>query len=86
MEALLAHMQRNGQANATARELCEAYERTYADGGTGGRMFPHTGMARMNNLEAAGRVVCDRENKRICTVTGERVQVYSLPLQQVDWL
>lgn len=49
-------------------------------------MFPHTGMARMNNLEAAGRVVCDRDNKRICTVTGERVQVYSLPLQQVDWL
>lgn len=86
MEALLAHMQRNGHANATARELCQAYERTYAEGETGGRMFPHTGMARMNNLEAAGRVVCDRDNKRICTVTGERVQVYSLPLQQVDWL
>lgn len=49
-------------------------------------MFHHTGMARMNNLEAAGSVVCDRENKRICAVTGDRVQVYSLPTQQVDWL
>lgn len=41
MEALLAHMQRNGHANATARELCQAYERTYAEGETeAGACFP----------------------------------------------
>lgn len=82
MEAVLANLQRNGTANATVRELCEAYMHTYA----GCTMFPHHGEARMNALEAAGRVVCDRDNKRPCRVTGQSVKVYRLIPKQVDFL
>lgn len=81
MESLLANLQRNGQPDATVRELCEAYKATYGE-----EMFPHHGEARCCALEAAGRVLCDRDNKRLCRVTAQRVKVYRLIPKQVDFL
>lgn len=77
VEALLAANQRGGGKNMTNVEMCEAYLRTYGE-----NLFPHHGMARLNNLEAAGRVVCERENRRACTVTNHKVQTYTVPLAQ----
>lgn len=78
-EALLAQAQRNGAADMSYRELREEYARVY-----GVEIFPHTVQARLNALEHAGRVVCDRENRRKCRITGVLVQVYSVPLKQVE--
>jgi hypothetical protein len=77
-EALLAAHQRAGGVDMTNVEMCEAYQRVYGE-----TLYPHHGMARLNNLEAANRVVCDRENKRPCSVTGKLVQTYTVPLLQV---
>lgn len=81
LEAVLANLMRNGMPDATVRELCTAFERTY-----GVQLFPHHGEAGLAALEAAGRVQCDREHKRPCTVTGVAVKVYRLQAQQVSWL
>ena len=77
VEALIAAHQRAGGVDMTNVEMCAAYLRVYGE-----TLYPHHGMARLNNLEAANRVVCDRENKRACSITGQRVQVYALPLLQ----
>jgi hypothetical protein len=79
LEALLADHQRSGAADMTVRELCEAFCRVY-----GSVMFPNHCEAGMAALEAAERVVCDRENPRACRVTGVRVKVYRLEAKQVE--
>lgn len=81
LEALLAAHQRHGGADMTVRELCRAYEATY-----GLQLFPHHGEAGMVALEAAERVVCDRENRRACCVTGKLVKVYRLVPKQSELL
>jgi hypothetical protein len=77
LESLLAEHQRNGGEDMTVRELCEAFTRVY-----GGQLFPHHGEAGVSALEAAERVVCDRENRRACRVTGVHVKVYRLVPKQ----
>lgn len=84
VEAVLAKHQRNGGNDMTVNEVCRAYIAAYTDPVTGlpPVMHPSTANARLHGLEAAERVLCDRENKRMCTVTGKTVKVYSLPLKQ----
>lgn len=81
LESVLANLMRTGMPDATVRELCEAFWRTYEV-----QLFPHHGEAGLAALEAAGRVECDRDNKRPCTVTGVSVKVYRLHAKQVSWL
>lgn len=78
-EAVLANAQRSGAQNMSYMEVRADYSRIYGD-----ELFPHTVQARLNALEHAGRVVCDRENRRKCRITGVLVQVYSVPLKQVE--
>lgn len=78
VEALIAAHQRAGGVDMTNVEMCEAYQRVYGE-----VLYPHHGMARLNNLEAANRVVCDRVDKRRCSVTGHQVQTYTVPMMQV---
>lgn len=86
VEAILAQHQRNGGRDMTVNEVCAAYLAAYpVNEKTGGPtvMHPSTVNARLANLEAAGRVVCDRENKRFCSVVRSiPVKVYCLPLKQ----
>lgn len=79
LESLLADHQRNGGQDMTVRELCAAFDRVY-----GVALFPHHGEAGMCALEAAQRVLCDRENKRHCKVTNVLVKVYRLAEKQVE--
>jgi hypothetical protein len=79
VESLLANHQRDGGKDMTVREVCEAYLRVYGD-----PMFPNHAEGRLGNLEAAKRVVCDRENKRQCRVTGVTVKVYRVVEKQVE--
>ena len=86
LEAILANHQRDGGADMTVRELCEAFNAMgYRD--RSGRplvLFPNHCEAGMASLEAAERVQCDRENKRACRVTGVHVKVYRLVAKQVE--
>jgi len=79
IESILASHQRNGGADMTTREICEAYERMWQV-----MLFPNQAEGRLASLEAAQRVVCDRENRRKCRVTGQTVKVYFVQAQQVD--
>ena len=78
IESLLASTQRSGGDGLTVREVCREYERVYGD-----VLFPNHAEARLSNLEAAGRVLVDRLNPRACSVTGVKVKVCRVPLQQV---
>lgn len=79
LESLLAQHQRDGGLDMTTREACEAFQRVY-----GAELFPHHGEAGLSALEAAQRVLCDRENKRRCRVTGVMVKTYRVELKQVE--
>lgn len=81
IEAILASHQRNGGADLTTREVCQEYERIW-----GVMLFPNQAEGRLASLEAAERVVCDREKKRKCRVTGQVVKVYSVQALQVEIL
>lgn len=87
LEALLAQHQRNGGQDMTVNELRVAFNGAgYRNERTGEplELYPNTCEAGMSALEAAQRVVCDRENKRHCTVTGVLVKVYRLKAKQVE--
>lgn len=79
VESILAKTQRLGGADMTTREICEAYKDVW-----GVMLFPGQAEGRLASLEAAERVICDRENKRKCRVTGQVVKVYCVPAVQVD--
>lgn len=79
LEALLANHQRNGGADMTTREACEAFQRVY-----GVELFPHHGEAGLGALEAAQRVLCEREHKRPCRVTGVTVKTWRVAEKQVE--
>lgn len=81
LEALLANAQRNGAKDMSYRELREEFVRVY-----GKEIFPHTVQSRLNALEHAGRVACEREQRRKCRVTGVLVQVYAVPMKQAGLL
>lgn len=81
IEAVLANCQRNGIEAMTYMEIREETVRVY---GKEGEMWPHAVNARLSALEAAGRVVCDREHTRPCKVTGVAVKVFSVPMVQAS--
>lgn len=79
IEVLLAENQRNGCTDMTVREVCEAYQRVWDV-----LLFPGQAEARLAALEAAGRVICEREEKRECRITRNRVKSYHVPHRQAE--
>jgi hypothetical protein len=87
VERIMANHQRGGGQNMTVREICEAFNQAgfmRAEARELLVLFPHHGEAALGLLEAAKRVVCDRTNKRKCTVTGVLVKVYWLRERQAE--
>jgi hypothetical protein len=87
VERMLANHQRGGGHNMTVSEVCKAFNEAGFMHRKTRRplvLFPNNAEAALGLLEGAKRVVCDRENKRQCTVTTVRVKVYWLRERQAE--
>lgn len=77
VEAAIIQLQRLGARDASMREVQQHLERHM-----GRRVDVSSISARVNELEAAKRVVRDRSCSRPCTVTGQAVHPLSVPPEQ----
>lgn len=82
VESVIANAMRNGRANLTAFEAMNEVQRVY-----GVQMWPGTVSRVVSQLVAAGRVLQDKQNRRLSQGPGASdipSAVLTVPMRQAD--